>query len=212
VLAPFGVGLAFYVMAGAVIDLAERTGLFRAPFTAVRARAAGLPRSAWGTAIAHFGIAVSMLGIVCAATWGTELIVAVKPSENVALSGFDLTFQGVAQRRGPNYSATVATFTVRKGDRVIGTMEPSKRTFAARATTTNEAALMMRGAGQLYLSLGDIKDDGTAAIRLYYKPMVMLIWFGAVIMMLGGALSLSDRRLRVGAPKPARKAALQPAE
>ena len=41
------------------------------------------------------------------------------------------------------------------------------------------------------------------AIRLYYKPMVMLIWLGAVVMMLGGALSLSDRRLRVGAPKPA---------
>jgi cytochrome c-type biogenesis protein CcmF len=212
VLAPFGVGLAFYVMAGALIDLVERTGLFRAPFASVRARAAGLPRSTWGTAIAHFGIAVSMLGIICAATWGTELIAAVKPSETVALSGYDLTFEGVAQRRGPNYSGSVATFTVRKGDRLIGTMEPSKRTFAARATTTNEAALMMRGAGQLYLSLGDIKDDGTAAIRLYYKPMVMLIWFGAVIMMLGGALSLSDRRLRVGAPKPARKPALQPAE
>jgi cytochrome c-type biogenesis protein CcmF len=106
----------------------------------------------------------------------------------------------------------VATFTVRKGDRVIGTMEPSKRAFATRDMTTNEAALMMRGAGQLYLSLGDAKDDGAVAIRLYYKPMVMLIWFGAMIMMLGGALSLSDRRLRVGAPKPARKPALQPAE
>jgi len=33
-----------------------------------------------------------------------------------------------------------------------------------------------------------------------------------VVMMLGGALSLSDRRLRVGAPKPATKSALQPAE
>jgi cytochrome c-type biogenesis protein CcmF len=153
-----------------------------------------------------------MLGIICAATWGTELIVAVKPSQTVSLSGYDLTFEGVAQRRGPNYSATVATFTVSSGDRVIGTMEPSKRNFAARATTTNEAALMIRGLGQLYLSLGDTKDDGTAAIRLYYKPMVMLIWLGAVIMMFGGALSLSDRRLRVGAPKPAQKSALQPAE
>ena len=212
VLAPFGVGLAFYVMVGALVDLAERTALFRVPIAAFRARGAGLPRSVWGTAVAHFGIALSMLGIICAATWGTELIVAVKPSQTVSLSGYDLTFEGVAQRRGPNYSATVATFTVSSGDRVIGTMEPSKRNFAARATTTNEAALMIRGLGQLYLSLGDTKDDGTAAIRLYYKPMVMLIWLGAVIMMFGGALSLSDRRLRVGAPKPAQKSALQPAE
>ena len=62
---------------------------------------------------------------------------------------------------------------------------------------------MTRGAGQLYLSLGDTKPDGSIAIRLYYKPLVMLIWLGAVVMVLGGALSLSDRRLRVGAPKPA---------
>jgi cytochrome c-type biogenesis protein CcmF len=75
---------------------------------------------------------------------------------------------------------------------------------------------MTRGAGQLYLSLGDTNSDGSIAIRLYYKPLVMLIWLGAVIMMLGGALSLSDRRLRIGAPrpgkKPAAKAALQAAE
>jgi cytochrome c-type biogenesis protein CcmF len=212
VLAPFGVGLAFYVMTGAVVDLAERTGLFRAPFATVRARAAGLPRSTWGTAVAHFGIAMSMLGIVCAGTWGSELIVGIKPTQTVSLSGYDLTFDGLAQRGGPNYSAEVASFTVRKTGSLIGVMQPSKRTFATRATTTNEAALMTRGAGQLYLSLGDTKDDGTTAIRLYYKPMVMLIWLGAVVMMLGGALSLSDRRLRVGAPKPAAKSALQPAE
>ncbi len=212
VFALFGVGLAFYVMVGALVDLAERTGLFRAPLATARLRAGGLPRSAWGTAIAHFGIAVSMLGIICAGTWGTERIVATKPSDVVSLSGYELTFEGLAQRRGPNYNATVATFTVRKGGALIGTMESSKRNFATRGMTTNEAALMMRGTGQLYLSLGDTKDDGTIAIRLYYKPMVMLIWLGAVIMMLGGALSLSDRRLRVGAPKPAAKSVLQPAE
>jgi cytochrome c-type biogenesis protein CcmF len=212
VLAPFGVGLAFYVMAGALVDLVERTGLFRAPFATVRARAAGLPRSTWGTAVAHFGIAMSMLGIVCAGTWGAELIVGVKPSQAIPLAGYDLTFDGLAQRGGPNYNAEVASFTVRKGGSLIGVMQPSKRTFATRAMTTNEAALMTRGAGQLYLSLGDTKDDGTTAIRLYYKPMVMLIWLGAVVMMLGGALSLSDRRLRVGAPKPATKSSLAPAE
>ncbi|MEJ2375924.1 MAG: cytochrome c-type biogenesis CcmF C-terminal domain-containing protein, partial [Pseudolabrys sp.] len=98
----------------------------------------------------------------------------------------------------------------------IGTMTPSKSNFATRRMSTNEAALMIRGPSQLYLSLGDSKPDGSIAIRLYYKPMVMLIWLGAVVMMLGGALSLSDRRLRIGAPrpgkKPAAKPSLQPAE
>jgi cytochrome c-type biogenesis protein CcmF len=211
-LAPFGVGLAFYVMTGAVIDVVERTGLFRLPLAAVRARALGLPRSAWGTGMAHFGIAVTLLGIVAAGTWGTERIVALKPGETVSLSGYDVTFDGLAQQPGPNYRALVATFTVREGGVEIGTLKPEKREFAARQSSKNEAALMMRGASQLYLSLGDTNADGSVAIRLYDKPLVLLIWFGAVIMMLGGALSLSDRRLRIGAPKPAAKAALAPAE
>ena len=211
-LAPFGVGLAFFVMVGAVTDLAERAGLFRVPFATALRRAAGLPRSAWGAAVAHFGIATSLLGIIGAAAWGTELIVAVKPSQTVSLSGYALTFEGIVQRPGPNYHELLAKFTVRSGDRIIGVMEPSKRDFAARQMSTNEAALMARGVGQLYLSLGDGNSDGSIAIRLYHKPLVMLIWFGGVVMMLGGALSLSDRRLRVGAPKPAARAALQPAE
>jgi len=211
-LAPFGVGLAFFVMVGAVVDLAERTGLFRVPFATALRRAAGLPRSAWGAAVAHFGIATSLLGIIGAAAWGTELIVAVKPSQTVSLSGYALTFEGIVQRPGPNYRELLAKFTVRSGDQIIGVMEPSKRDFAARQMSTNEAALMARGVGQLYLSLGDSNSDSSIAIRLYHKPLVMLIWFGGVVMMLGGALSLSDRRLRVGAPKPAARAALQPAE
>jgi cytochrome c-type biogenesis protein CcmF len=199
-------------MMGAVVDLVERTGLMRLPLTTVRMRATGLPRSTWGTAVAHFGIAVSMLGIISAGTWGTERIVAVSPGQAVALSGYDLTFDGIIERTGPNYNAQVAKFTVREGGVTIGVMEPSKRNFSARATSTNEAALMARGAGQLYLSLGDTNSDGSIAVRLYYKPLVLLIWLGALVMMLGGGLSLSDRRLRVGAPKPAVKAALQPAE
>jgi cytochrome c-type biogenesis protein CcmF len=209
--APFGIGLALFVMAGALTDLVERTGLFRAPLATVRLRAAGLPRSAWGTAVAHFGVAVSLLGIVFVSAWASERIVALKPGQQVSLAGYDLTFNRIEQRGGPNYRETSANFTVRAGGIAIGAMMPSKRNFAARQTSTTEAALMTRGFSQLYLSLGETEPDGSVAVRLYYKPMVLLIWLGAVVMMLGGALSLSDRRLRVGAPKPA-SSALQPAE
>ncbi len=215
-LAPFGIGLALFVIAGALTDLVERTGLFRMPLAIVGRRAAGLPRSTWGAAVAHCGIAATLLGIVCASSWGEERIIALKPSETVSLSGYELAFDGLVQRTGANYRELVAKFTVRRGGVVLGVMEPSKRSFAARGTTTTEAALLSRGASQLYLSLGDVHDDGSVAVRLYFKPMVLLIWFGAVVMMLGGGLSLSDRRLRIGAPKPAKKrpakSALLPAE
>lgn len=212
VLAPFGVGLAAYVMAGALTDVIERIGILRAPFSTALARARGLPRSAFGTAVAHFGLGVSLLGLVCASTWGTERIMALKPSETVSLSSYDLTFEGLINRQGPNYREQIARFTVRQGGGVIGTMAPSKRSFPSRQSSTTEAALLTRGFSQLYLSLGDPNADGSIAVRLYHKPLVLLIWLGAVVMMLGGLLSLSDRRLRVGAPKPAAKPSMQPAE
>ena len=71
---------------------------------------------------------------------------------------------------------------------------------------------MTRGASQLYLSLGDANDDGSIAVRLYHKPLVLLVWLGAVVMFCGGALSMSDRRLRIGAPKPAARPSMQAAE
>jgi cytochrome c-type biogenesis protein CcmF len=92
-------------------------------------------------------------------------------------------------------------------------MTPSKRSFTTRGSTTSEAALLTRGASQLYISLGEASAKGSIDVRIYHKPMVLLIWFGPVLMAFGGMLSLSDRRLRVGAPKPARTPrALQPAE
>jgi cytochrome c-type biogenesis protein CcmF len=211
VLAPFGVGLAVFAMAGALTDLVERVGLLRLPLSTAVARARGLPRSAFGTALAHFGLGVSLLGIVCVTTGGTERIVALKPDETVTIDSYALTFDGLVTRQGPNYRELIGKFTVRQGGNVIGVMEPSKRTFPARTTSTTEAALLTRGVSQLYLSLGDAEADGSIALRLYHKPLVLLIWLGAVVMVAGGALSLSDRRLRIGAPRPA-KAALQPAE
>ena len=212
VFAPFGVGLAIFIMAGAVADIVERIGLFRSGFSVVRHRAAGLPRSVWGTAFAHFGVAVTLLGIVGVSAWASERIAGVKPSQTISLAGFDLSFDGLVQRSGANYRELVGKFTVRQGGLAVGTMEPAKRSFASRAATTTEAALLTRGFSQLYLSLGDVNADGSVAVRLYYKPMVLLIWIGAIVMMFGGLLSLSDRRLRIGIPRPAAKPSAQPAE
>jgi len=120
---------------------------------------------------------------------------------------------GMAQRSGPNYRELVGHFTVRRLGEVVGVMEPSKRTFPSRSMGTTQSALMTRGVSQLYLTLGEPGPDGSIAVRLYYKPLVLLIWIGPLVMVFGGMLSLSDRRLRIGAPRPARsKARLAAAE
>ena len=215
VLAPFGAGIAVFVMAGAVTDIVERTMILRLPLRAAVRRAIGLPRSVWGTAFGHFGIGATLLGIVAVTAWGSERIAELKPGDSIEVSHYRLTFDGVFNRPGPNYRDMVGHFTVRRmSGEVLGVMEPSRRTFPARNMATTEAALMTRRVSQLYLSLGDPNPNGSVAVRLYFKPHVLMIWLGAIIMFLGGALSLSDRRLRVGAPRPAKKAkaALQPAE
>jgi cytochrome c-type biogenesis protein CcmF len=213
VLAPFGIGLAVFAMTGAVIDLVERTAVTRVAPPVAWSRARGLPRSVWGTAIAHFGVGMTLLGVVAETTWNTERIVSMRPKDTVTINAYDLSFDGLSSRDGPNYRQLQARFTVRRGGTVVGVVEPSKRTFEARQTSTTEAALLTRGASQLYISLGDVNADGSVSVRIYDKPLVLLIWLGAVVMVIGGGLSLTDRRLRIGAPRPARRRdALQPAE
>ncbi|HEX4409776.1 MAG TPA: heme lyase CcmF/NrfE family subunit [Xanthobacteraceae bacterium] len=214
VLAPFGVGIAIFVMAGAVVDIVERTMIMRIPVGAALRRAISLPRSAWGTTFAHFGIGVTLLGIIGVTAWGSERILEIKPGETIELSHYRVTFNGVFNRPGPNYRDVVGRFTVhRASGEIIGTLEPTRRNFPSRNEQTTEAALMSRGFSQLYLSIGDPNPDGSLPVRLYYKPHVLMIWLGAIFMFCGGALSLSDRRLRVGAPRPARsRLAAVPAE
>jgi cytochrome c-type biogenesis protein CcmF len=202
--APLAIGLAVFVISGALCDLAERTGLFRMPFATAMRRGRGLPRSTWGTMFAHAGVGVALIGIVCETTWNSEYIGSMKPDDVAKIAGYELKLDGVTQRQGPNFREMLAQFTVTLDGKPLSAMTPSKRNFPARGSSTTEAALLTRGASQLYISLGDTTADGAIAVRIYHKPLVLLIWWGPVLMAFGGMLSLSDRRLRVGAPKPAK--------
>jgi cytochrome c-type biogenesis protein CcmF len=213
VLAPLAIGIAVYVIVGALTDFAERTAMFRLPAKATMARAVGLPRSAWGTMFAHLGLGLTLIGIVGETQFGSERIAEMKPGQTVSIGGYDIRYRDIAIRQGPNYRDQLARFDVRRGDDVVGALEPSRRTFPSRSSTRTEAALMAHGFSQLYVSLGDPSPAGTITVRIYHKPLVLLIWFGTIVMVVGGVLSLTDRRLRIGAPKPAKsKPVLQPAE
>ncbi|HEY0233513.1 MAG TPA: cytochrome c-type biogenesis CcmF C-terminal domain-containing protein, partial [Afipia sp.] len=176
-------------------------------------RARGLPRSSWGTAFAHAGLGIALIGIVCESTWNAEKIATMRPGDIAQVGAYSARLDNISQQQGPNFREQVARFTVTQGGDMVGVMTPSKRNFTARGSSTTEAALLTRGASQVYISLGESNADGAIAVRVYYKPLVLLIWFGPVMMAFGGLLSLSDRRLRVGAPKPAKASRiLQPAE
>ncbi|MBN8999327.1 MAG: heme lyase CcmF/NrfE family subunit, partial [Rhizobiales bacterium] len=208
VLALLGIALAVWVLVGSLSELAFRIRLFRAPLGESLRRGAGLPRSALGTTLAHFGLGLTLLGIVASTAWNSETITSMKPGDSVTVAGRELVMDGFLPVAGGTYTGTAVRFTIREGGRPVGTLTPEKRLYTVQDMPTTESAIRTFGFSQLYVSLGDIKADGATTVRVYWKSLVTLIWIGAVVMALGGALSLSDRRLRVGAPKPARRAAI----
>ncbi|MGQ3672872.1 heme lyase CcmF/NrfE family subunit [Xanthobacter sp. TB0136] len=206
VLALVGIGLAAFVMIGSLIDLVERSAVSRVGLRVAWSRLRGLPRSVYGTALAHFGLGVTLLGIVCASTWGLETIAAVKPGDQVTIGSRTLTLEKLVDRGGANFDARVAVFSIMNDGVPQGRIEASRRMFEARQMATAEAGIRTFGFSQLYVSVSEEQEvDGGVAVRVSYKPLVTLIWLGAVVMSIGGVLSLLDRRLRVGAPKPSRK-------
>ena len=205
-LAPIAAGLAIYIILGSLSEIVARIWRRGAPLGVLLSRALGLPLSAWGSALAHIGVGVTLLGLAATA-FGAETIATMHVGEPQSVGPYQVIFAIVAARPGPNYSETVAAADIRWGGAVVATVEPAKRFFAARQMSTTEAGIATLGFGQLYISIGDQTGDGVIAARLYWKPLVTLIWLGACLMALGGALSLADRRLRIGAPAPARTAA-----
>jgi cytochrome c-type biogenesis protein CcmF len=207
-LAPFGLALGVWVCAGAVAELTHRVKALTAPWEEVYRRLAGLPRAAYGSAIAHFGIGLSVIGIVATSNWQSEQILSLNPGQAVSIAGYDVTFRGTHPRPGPNYQETIGQFDVTRNARPITVLESAKRRFTVEKQTVTQAAIHNSWRGDLYIVLGDAADEanpgGSHAVRLYFHPFVRLIWLGAVLMFIAGGLSLSDRRLRVGAPKAAR--------
>jgi cytochrome c-type biogenesis protein CcmF len=199
-----GFAAATWLIAGAAADILDRIALFRRPAAAL-SRARGLPRAAWGAAIAHAGLGVSILGMAGMGL-ATDKLVALPPGGTTTLAGYEWRLDGVADRLGPNWTARQATVTVSRGAAVVTVMHPERRFFPLARQTTTEAAIHTTLASDLYLVLGE-EEGGRTVLRIHHNPLAPWIWLGAAIMALGGGISLSDRRIRVAAPGRKRAAA-----
>ncbi|MFM2279443.1 MAG: Cytochrome c heme lyase subunit CcmF [Pseudomonadota bacterium] len=199
-LAALGIAAGFWLIFGSLADLWNRANFAKAGLSNGLRRLSGLPRSAFGTALAHLGLGVTVLGVVIVSIWETEHIVELKIGETTTSGAYEIRFDRESTLKGPNYTAELAHFTVTKEGVVVAETDSSKRIYTARQMPTTEAGIMTFGASQLYLSIGDKTEDGKMVVRIWYKPWILCIWIGALIMMAGGFVSLSDRRLRVGAP------------
>ncbi|MDG5495800.1 heme lyase CcmF/NrfE family subunit [Niveispirillum sp. BGYR6] len=202
VMALVGIGLAAWAFAGALWEIADRVKLFRIPLSDSLSRAGGLPRGAWGTAVAHAGMGIAIAGMVGTSFWLTEDVRVMALGDKATVAGYELTLDKVAPAKGPNYTTEMGFFTVRVDGRVIATLTPERRWYPVARMQTTEAAIHTTLVSDLYAVLGEPSPDGKGwVVRLYHHPLVPWIWLGSVVMVLGGLLSLSDRRLRVGVPQ-----------
>ena len=204
-LAPLAIGLGVFVMLGAVSEV-----LYRAKFGQVdrgefQRRLLNLPRAQFGTMLAHFGVGMMVVGIAATSAYRQELILAVKPGDRFELAGYTMEYKGDVTGKGPNYEEQTGEIAVFSGGRQITTLFPSKRLYDAPPQPTTESGILASWRGDLYTVLGDPQAGGGFAIRVYFNPLVRFIWIGALVMFIGGGISLSDRRLRVGAPVKARR-------
>lgn len=206
VLAYLSVAIAVWLLIATLREWAVRIRLFDVPLAEAIRRARNLPRAAHGMTLAHAGLAIAMFGFIGSSAWKSEEIVFVQPGSVIEIAGFDVRFDGVERVRGPNYIADQGTLTISRDGDSLTTLYPERRSYPVAQSTTTESAIRSTLAGDLYASLAEpasetAADQGAWTLRILYEPLVNFIWIGSAMLVLGGALSLSDRRLRVGAPR-----------
>ena len=189
---------AAWLIVGSLAEVVERIRLVRIPVRDSWARLRGLPLATFGTTFGHAGMGVLVAG-VAGMSFASQRVVLLHPGESADSAGYTWTLNGLRDQDGSNYTERVATITVSENGQTVTVLEPSRRAFPVQRVTTTEAAIHTNGFADIYGVLGEERDGG-AVLRLHYNPMAPWIWFGGLIMAVGGLLSLVDRRARVGAP------------
>ncbi|MEZ8720555.1 heme lyase CcmF/NrfE family subunit [Vibrio pomeroyi] len=165
-----------------------------------------LPRSHWAMVCGHIGLAVTVIGIAMVQNYSIERDVRLAPGESYQLEEYSFLFTGVRDKDGPNYDGYIADFEITKEGKYINTLHAEKRFYTTAKSMMTEAAIDRGVTRDLYIAMGERLDDNKSwAVRIYYKPFVRWIWAGSLIMSIGGAIAISDRRYRFR--KPTKKSA-----
>jgi cytochrome c-type biogenesis protein CcmF len=207
-----GVFIALWLTVATLQDLAARAGLPRASIATALRRVVGLPRSAWGLYLGHLGIAVAAAGVVAVSVWKAEDIRTVDLGETLQVGPYAFTLLDIKNSTGPNYQTSVASVSVELDGDFVTMLHPERRWYPVERKPTTEAGIVTLWHGDLYAVLGDPNGSGGYVVRYYYNPGVPWMWLGAVLLSVSALISLTDRRLRIGAPARRRNPAAQPAE
>ena len=183
-----GVAAATWVMAGVVLFALKRWR--EAP------RGKRYPFEMLGMLLAHFGIAVFVVGALLVESLSIQHEVALAPGQTMQVGAYELRFESVEASEGPNYHSDRGHVRVFRGDREIALLHPEKRKYASGGMPMTEAGIHPALGGDVYVALGESLGNGAWAVRVQVKPFVRWIWLGALLMALGGFVTAIDRRFR----------------
>ncbi|NOJ22443.1 heme lyase CcmF/NrfE family subunit [Vibrio coralliilyticus] len=156
-----------------------------------------LQRSHWAMMMGHIGLAVSIIGIAMVQNYSIERDVRLAPGQHYNIQGYDFYFEGLRDKDGPNYDGYIADFEITHNGKYINTLHAEKRFYRTARSMMTEAAIDRGVTRDLYIAMGERLDDNKSwAVRIYYKPFVRWIWAGSLLMALGGAIAISDKRYR----------------
>jgi cytochrome c-type biogenesis protein CcmF len=190
-LAVIAFGFGVWLIVGSLVGLVDRIR---------QGRLRTIPRSTLGMTIAHASLGIVVLGVVATSAWSIELMVTMKPGDSVQFAGYAVQLDKIEEVRGPNYVAERATLRVKEDNRPYTALQPERRLFLVQRRQVAETAIQTNFLRDLYATLGEGDPTKGWVIRLYLNPLAPWIWLGAALCALGGFVSLSDRRLRIGAP------------
>ena len=199
--ASLGFGLAVWLLAGSFLEWAGRVRLFRSPLANSFHRALHLPRSTYGMTFSHMGFAIVLIGVTGSLAWQAEYLQVMHPGEIATVAGYQFNFIGVEENlKGPNYVTTRGTFIASKDGHFISKLEPERRMFTNPPQPLSTVAIHTNLVSDLYVVLGEPNGDGGYIVHIYHNPLIPWLFFGALLMVFGGIVSLTDRHHRIGAP------------
>ncbi len=216
VLGIIAIGFATWLLLTTLQEWGWRIKLGKAPLSESWRRARNLSRASYGMTVAHAGLAVLIFGFVGSTLWKSESVTFATEGSKISIAGYEVTFRGVNPVRGPNYVAQRATLEVTRDGQPVTTLYPERRAYTIAGSSTTESAIHSTPRGDLYTSIREPSTGpGTGlnlnpdkwTMRILFEPLVGLIWLGSLMLIFGGLLSLTDRRLRVGAPSRKRNVA-----
>jgi cytochrome c-type biogenesis protein CcmF len=202
-LAACAFAIALWIIAGSFAILTHRMRIGQVPLAQSLHLARITPRSVYGLVLAHAGIGITVAGITAMSAWKQEELRALPIGGMLDVGGYHVTLKTVENATGPNFQAERGIFEITSGGRFVTVLSTERRFYPVRRSQTTEAGIHTNLISNVYLAIGE-KNGNEWTVRAYYHPLAPWIWFGPLVMALGGFVSLSDRRFRVGAPRRSR--------